>query len=55
MKIPFFGLFVSPGWKNLTTVDKAIHINAEKRRMGTGEGGGKTLKKKILCVIVRTC
>lgn len=23
-----------PGWKNLTTVDKAIHINARERALG---------------------
>jgi hypothetical protein len=30
----FFFLIRIPGWKNLTTVDKAIHINARERALG---------------------
>lgn len=56
----FFSFFFIriPGWKNLTTVDKAIHINAkrsERKRARDLVGWLRNFKKVFLCVIVRTC
>lgn len=50
-----------PGWKNLTTVDKAIHINANERRNKKKErkreresswGGSEETLKKYFYVLL---